>query len=327
MNRVLVVGAGAVGVRAARQLVAPGVEVLVASRRRARADEVARAVGATAVDADPAGWAGRRPDVVVLATPGGHAELATAALGLGAHVVSTADSLREVRALAGEPVSAAAAGAGRTVVVGAGFAPGLTCLLTVHAAALFDTVDEVHVARAGTGGPACARAHHRSLRDPGVDWRDGGFVERPSGSGRELVWFPDPVGGVDCYRAGLGEPLLLRDAVPAATRITARLAASRRDRLTSRLPMLRPPHAEGLLGAVRVEVRGRRGGVPDALVYGAVDRPALAAGTVAAVAAVAAADGTLRAGVGGLAHLATDVTALLQALAHRGVRAAVFEGG
>ena len=52
---------------------------------------------------------------------------------------------------------------GRTVAVGAGFAPGLSDLLATHAARLFDEVHEVHVARAGTGGPACARAHSSPL--------------------------------------------------------------------------------------------------------------------------------------------------------------------
>ena len=38
--------------------------------------------------------------------------------------------------------------------------------------------------------------------------------------------------------------------------ISARVSATRRDRLTARLPMLPPPHASGDLGSVRVEVRG-----------------------------------------------------------------------
>ena len=47
---------------------------------------------------------------------------------------------------------------------GAGFAPGLTCVLAAHGAARFDQVDEIHVAKSGTGGPACARQHHRAAR-------------------------------------------------------------------------------------------------------------------------------------------------------------------
>ena len=99
------------------------------------------------------------------------------------------------------------------------------------------------------------------------------------------------------------DPLLLVRAFPAAQRVTARLAANRRDRLTARLPMLRPPHPEGGPGAVRVEVRGDRGGARTVLVYGAMEIPATAAGAVAAEAALAVAGGHVGAGVHGLAGL------------------------
>ena len=45
-------------------------------------------------------------------------------------------------------------------------------------------------------------------------------------------------------------------AFPTVERISARRSATRRDRLTARLPMLSPPHLEGGIGAVRVEARG-----------------------------------------------------------------------
>jgi hypothetical protein len=110
-------------------------------------------------------------------------------------------------------------------------------------------------------------------------------------------------------------------------RVTARVAATRRDRLTGRLPMLRRPHPEGVVGAVRIEVRGRRGQVRDAHVFGVIDRPAIAAGTVAAVAAVAAGTGALeRTGAAGLAALVADPLPMLRDLWDRGVRAAAFEG-
>jgi len=158
-----------------------------------------------------------------------------------------------------------------------------------------------------------------------LDWRDGGWVHRPSGSGRELCWFPDPVGAEDCYRAALPDALLLVPAFPGVQRVTARLAATRRDRLTARLPMLRPPHPEGGPGAVRVEVRGRRGGSRDVTVLGSMDRPAVAAGAVAALAALWAAQGrTIRPGAAGLAEL-VDPVAFLGELRRRGVRSAVFQ--
>ncbi len=187
-------------------------------------------------------------------------------------------------------------------------------------------VDEVHVAKVGTGGPACARSTHAALRGPAAQWRDGRWQSEPAGSGRELCWFPEPVGGLDCYASGSGEPNLMVAAFPTARRISVRIGATRRDRFTSWLPMLRPPHPEGLIGGVRVEVRGWKNGVSVTEVMGAVDRPAVAAGTLAALVALAASRGELLVGAGGLATMATDSGALLAALAHRGVKVAAFDG-
>jgi hypothetical protein len=138
-----------------------------------------------------------------------------------------------------------------SVVAGATMSPWLSCLLAAHGATLLDRVDEVHVARHGVAGPACARQRLRALRGTALDWRDGEWVRRPGFSGRELNWFPDPIGGRDCYRAELAEPLLLRPVLPDAQRVTARLTASRRDRALAPFPVLLPPPVEGGLGAIQ----------------------------------------------------------------------------
>ena len=325
--RLLVAGAGAVGARAARQLLQPETTELVVVDAVARqAETVVNSLGPPARVAawDPARFDGC--DVVVLALPGdAHPEMAAAAVAAGAHVVSVADDVSSVRALLA--LDDEARRHDRTIVVGAGFAPGLSCLLARHAAAGFDAVDEVHVAKAGTGGPACARHHHRALRGEAIDWHLDGWAPRAGGSGRELCWFPEPIGAQDCYRAALPDPLVLAPAFPGVRRVTARVAASRRDRVTSRLPMLRRPHPEGVLGALRVEVRGRRGAATDARVLGALDRPGVAGGTVAALAAVWLVTGQLsRSGAGGLAELVVDPVPFLHELARRGVRAAAFHG-
>lgn len=327
--RVVLAGAGAVGARAARQLhsLADLDELVVTDRDLDRAEAVAVSLGrpARATVWDDGLLTGAA--ALVIARPAGdHRELAEHALERGVDVVSTTDDVAETDRLLG--LDAEARERGRTVVVGAGFAPGLSCLLARHAAAEFSAVDEIHVAKTGTGGPACARQHHAALAGEAVDWRDGAWVRRAAGSGRELCWFPDPVGGLDCYRAALPDALLLRGAFPGITRITARVSASRRDRVTARLPMLRRPHAEGAIGAIRVEVRGRRGAMTDARVLGAIDRPGVAAGAVAAVATEWIVRGRLvRAGAAGLAELVPEPVAFLHALADRGVRAAAFAGG
>jgi predicted dinucleotide-binding enzyme len=322
MRRVLLLGAGAVGARAARHLSADGdVELRIHDLRVERATSVANALGPGAeISADGEDDC----DVAVLALPAGsHAERAAELARRGVAVVSTSDAVADVRALL--DLDAEATERGVAVIAGAAFSPGLTCLLAAHAGTMFDDVDEVHVARAGTGGPACARQHHAALSGAAIDWRDGGWMHRTAGSGRELCWFPDPIGARDCYRAALSDPLLLVRAFPNVERVTARLAANRRDRMTAQLPMLRPPHAEGGPGAVRVEVRGNRGGARTVVVYGAMDVPATAAGAVAAEAARAIVAGRVPPGVHGLAGI-PDALPILKELARHGIKAARFTG-
>ena len=323
MVTVGVIGVGATGARAARQLAgSDDVASVVLTGGSARPDALRRSLGAVATVGDP--FAAHDLHTVVLAGPAGtHLDLARRAIAQGANVVSTADCIPEVEGLL--DLDAEARAAGVSVVVGAGFSPGLSCVLTRHVAGWMDTVDEIHLARFGTGGPACARQHHKALSNRSADWRDGEWVWRSGGSGRELCVFPDPVGSVDCYRAGLPDALLLHPALPEASRITARQAANRRQRLTSWLPMLRRPHPEGRIGAVRVEVRGRRDGVSVTEVVGAIDRPAVAAGAVAGVAARWAVAGRLRPGASGLASV-VDPVPFLTDLLDLGVRAAVFVG-
>jgi len=325
--RVGIVGLGAVGARVARQLVSdPRVaQVVLREPRRNHLDLVVESLGPKTVIDSGTDNAPLDADVVVIAAHNGeHGALATVAVRAGQSVVSTTDNIDDVRALLS--LDAEAREREVSVVVGAGFAPGLTCLLAAQAARSFDAIDEIHVAKVGTGGPACAREHHRALSRSALDWREGAFVRRPGGSGRELCWFPDPVGAVDCYRAALPDALLLVPAFPGVRRVTARVAATRRDRLTMRLPMLWPTHPEGGPGAVRVEVRGQRGEARDVVVLGAMDRAAVASGAVAAVAAQRVAEGAVRRrGAGGLAELFSPGEVLTE-LRQRGVRVAVFQG-
>lgn len=320
-------GAGAVGARAARQLVeADDIdEVIVVDPNASRRAAVVAGSGAKATDGGAIGGDELDVDAVLLAGPNGsHVTEATHHVALGRPLVSCADGIGDVQGLL--DLGPEAEDRGVSVVVGAGFSPGYTCLLARHAATTFELVEEIHVARSGTGGPACARSHHDALTGTAVDWRDGNWQRRPAGSGRELCWFPDPIGAEDCYRAELADALLLVPAFADVRRVTARLSATRRDRITAHLPMLRKPHPEGLVGAVRVEVRGKRATGQDVMVLGALDRPAVAAGAVAALAVRWALQGRLPSGAAGLASIA-DPVPFLAALAAVGIKAAAFEGG
>ena len=320
-----VIGAGNVGARVIRQLLynSEVTSIEVFDSRPGRAQEVVTANG-EGISVAP-DLMSIKADVLVLCTAGGtHGDLARHALDSGQHVVSVGDSIADVRALL--DLDAVARVRNLSVVVGAGFAPGLSCLLAKHAGRHFDVVEEIHVFKAGTGGPDCARQHHAALGGDAVDWRDGSYIDRRGRSGRELVWFPDPLGSRDCYRGALADALVLVPAFPDVERVTSRISATRRDRLTALLPMLRRPHSDGGPGAVRVEVRGRQGNARDVVVYGAVDHPSVAAATVAAVAADRVLDG--RWGPPGARGLATieDPGSWLADLAQRGVKVATFEG-
>ena len=193
-------------------------------------------------------------DIVVLALPGRHRGLVEQIGRHGASVITLADDLDDTQQLFDLGILFSSNDS--TLVVGAGMSPGLSGLLARHLSSRLHRVDELHIAMHGTAGPACARVHHRSLSGRSPGYIDGEWKEFHGGSGRELCWFPEPVGAVDCYRAESPLPILLHRAFPEAQRISSRRSATRRDRLTARLPMLRPPHAEGGVGALRVEVRG-----------------------------------------------------------------------
>ena len=140
-------------------------------------------------------------DAVVVATPRGtQLEAVEAVIQARRPAVLVGNGLAETIAVL--HLAGAAARAGVPVVVGAGFAPGFSCVLAAHGRSWFDTVREMHVSKAGTGGPACALVHHRALSRRSYDWREDGWVRRAGGPGRELAWFPAPGGTPPRSEAG-----------------------------------------------------------------------------------------------------------------------------
>ncbi|MFM7870919.1 MAG: NAD(P)-binding domain-containing protein, partial [Actinomycetota bacterium] len=278
-SSIAVVGLGVVGGRVARQLASSGHRVVVFDRQHDRARRIAEVSNIQHVR-DPGSLDPGITPVVVLATGDPQRPWAEILVESGHHVVATSDDIDDVRDLV--ELDETARRRQRTVIVGAAASPGLTGLLVAELASRVDAVDEIHVAFHGTGGPACARQHHLALAGEAWGWHDGEWIRRPGGSGRDLLWFPEPIGGKDCYRAALADPILLHDIFPSASRISARMSANRRDRFTSRLPMLSPPHPEGGIGGVRVEVRGSRHGERRTEVAGVAERTGIIAAAVAA---------------------------------------------
>lgn len=263
--------------------------------------------------------------VAVLAFPGAHHDVAVDLINRSIHVVSIGDDVDDVAALLNEAGRAERHGV--SLVLGAGMSPGLSGLIARHLASQLATFDEIHIAIHGTAGPSCARQHHKVLAGTAMAFDDGAFVSARAGTGRELSWFPEPVGAYDCYRAELPAARVLHEVFPGVSRITARMSANRRDRFTSRLPMLTRPHSEGGVGAIRVEVRGAvTGGARLTLVAGIAEMVGTASAATAAAYAEALCDGSIPAGVILPGDAKVDSVALLRTIERFGVRLQEFTG-
>jgi siroheme synthase (precorrin-2 oxidase/ferrochelatase) len=325
MTTALVVGVGAVGTRAARQLIdTAGIDrLLLADRDREHLAEVADALGADAqaIDFAPGDPIPSDVDVVATALPAAlDHDVVTAAIDARIPIASSDDehdAIEQLRALSPNAKSADV-----TVAIGCGLAPGLADVLAAHASAMFEKVDEIRVARTGWGGPASVNTVRHERRVLVHTWHDGSWrEEHPHGD--SLVWFPEPIGGRDC-RMVTGGTTLLVDAFGDVPRLSVQLGEPpRRTRFRRRFG------DEGEWGAARVDVWGRRDGTLDCVVYGVVERTAVAAGTVLAIAAAGLAaviePRLAQPGVHGLAALVPPVPFLAE-LAQRGVRGATFEG-
>jgi hypothetical protein len=328
VTTILLVGVGAVGARAARQLVeTPGVDrLLLADARPARVAEVADAMGdkAEIVDWQPGLPLPEGVAAVACAVPAGDdVTIARDALDATVPCVSASDDTLTIQGLLA--LDDAARETGVPIVVGAGLAPGLSDVLVRHAADGFDTVDDVNVARWGAAGEASASTVRVALADRGAELRDGVVGELRKRGGEELVWFPDPVDARGCEPVANGLELLTH-AVPGLTRATIRFG--RAEKPTRSWPRRSDPINEW--GALRVEVWGSRGAAREPVVYGAIDRTATAAGTVLAVATAAVAGllpGLIRSepGAYGLGRVVVP-RAFLGELARRGLKVAIFDG-
>lgn len=305
---IAVIGDGVTGGRVAKRLdlVSPGCRVVIVDPR----SDLAAARGA---------------DVAILTHGGMHIASATRLVDASIPVVSVSDNLTDVRELL--DLHDAARHRGISIVVGAGMSSGLTGLLARFLADQLHVCDEIHIAVHGTAGPACARQHHRSLRGHAVGLFAGEQISHRAGSGRELCWFPEPVGAYDCYRAELPAPMLLHEVFDDVDRISARVSANRRDHFTARLPMLSPPHKEGGVGAVRVEVRGANAnGGRETLVAGVAELVGTSTAATATAFAGAILAGQLEGGVITAAMAQLDTLGLLHEIERLGVRIQEFTG-
>ena len=282
--RALVLGAGAVGTKVAQQLLSSNTvdKILLRDIAPEKLGIASKTLGSRVEVEHFPFPQNMDADVVVVASPRGtQLEAVKKAISLRRPTVVVSDGLSETVSILNLEKEAFELGV--PVVVGTGFAPGLSCVLSAYGKTLLEQTEEIHVSKMGTGGPACALVHHRALSRMSFGWREDKWDKRLGGSGRELLWFPEPVGPQDCYNAALSDPILLHNAFPDVSRISAKMAATRRDRFTAFFPMLTPPHNEGGIGAIRVELRGSKNGVQENIVLGVSEHPASAAAAVTAL--------------------------------------------
>lgn len=317
--RVGIVGTGTVGLRLARELVDdPTVEtVALLSGSGTRQAQIHDALGDKVLlggdDIEQSGV-----DAVVLCTPD-HAqyELAASIVRQGRHVVALADSVASVRALLS--LDGLARAGECSVVVGSGMSPGLSSLLAVHASTLYDSIEEIAIGVTGVAGSSCSERMAQAQREDAVEWV-GEWVTQEAKSGSDLLWFPDPVGAMDCVRGDLSEPVMLHRQLPDAAQISVRVG---RTAIRRSWPWRRDSKVEEL-GGVRVEVRGLTNDGPSTTVYGLVDRPSVASAALSAL-CVRTVVATGARGAGGVTEFLEPV-ATLSMLAARGVKTAVYEG-
>ena len=254
--RALVIGAGAVGTKVAQQLLSSNAvdKILLRDTSPEKLGVASKTIGSR-VEVEHFPFSQNMDaDLVVVASPRGtQLEAVKRAISLRRPTVVVSDGLSETVSILNLEKEAYKLGV--PVVVGTGFAPGLSCILTAYGKTLLEQTEEIHISKMGTGGPACALVHHRALSRMSFGWREGKWDKRLGGSGRELLWFPEPVGPQDCYHAALSDPVLLHNAFPEVSRISAKMAAPRRDRCTAFFPLLTPPHDEAAIGAITEEIR------------------------------------------------------------------------
>ena len=325
--RALVIGAGAVGTKVAQQLLSSNAvdKILLRDTSPEKLGVASKTIGSR-VEVEHFPFSQNMDaDLVVVASPRGtQLEAVKRAISLRRPTVVVSDGLSETVSILNLEKEAYKLGV--PVVVGTGFAPGLSCILTAYGKTLLEQTEEIHISKMGTGGPACALVHHRALSRMSFGWREGKWDKRLGGSGRELLWFPEPVGPQDCYHAALSDPVLLHNAFPEVLRISAKMAATRRDRFTAFFPMLTPPHDEGGIGAIRVELRGSKNGVQENIVLGVSEHPALAAASVTALTSEYLLKQKINLNHMSTLALVVEPSEFLSELTKRSIAVEVFEG-
>lgn len=362
MNILLVGASGVIGRRAAAELAQMSEvgNLVLAARDESVAARIAAILGGEHIesaqvdvtDAKEFVALAKGMDVVVSAAGPYYLfeiEAVRAVIDAGANYVSLCDDhvvTDRVRALDG-----AARDAGVTVISGCGMSPGITNLLVAVAASELEVVDEIDIAVAASSADSAgtAAALHflaqMSVTAPAIS--DHVPDVATAGTAPKLVYFPEPVGWVETFRAGHPEIATLPDTfsdleslrfriglteraamdVIRASAAARLLTTEKQRRMWLRLAEPLRPALEALpprgaaWTAARVDVRGDFNGTPTAVTLAVVDHLTNLAAVPLAHAAVEVARGKCKTGVLS-PEQAFDGPLFLKAIADRGIRVA-----
>jgi len=235
--------------------------------------------------------------------------VARAAVNAGINYVDVCDDygpIPEILAL-----DQAAARAGKTLITGLGWTPGLTNLLAKKGAAELDRVDEIKISWAGSAadstGLAVIMHVFYAVTGKVPTYKDGTWVDIPAATEREVVEFPQPLGRVSVFHCGHPEPLTIPRYIQVANvSLKGALVPDWNNALCSvfaRLGLIGTPaknlrvariiHSiEGIfrLGGVpasgaRVDVIGRKDGQPRTVSFAAAETMGKITGIPAAIGA------------------------------------------
>jgi saccharopine dehydrogenase (NAD+, L-lysine-forming) len=240
--RILILGCGGVGSNAARQMAArhPQIEYVVGDRHLAAAERLAGRIGSGArpieVDVHDLGSldaACEGVDLIFNAVGPFYrnaAPVIEAALRHRIDYLDVNDDHDVAERLFADPAFAArVADAGIRMIVGCGFAPGMTNVMTRYACRTLQQVDAIHLALAVPFVPTlftpAVLAHMFHITAGSVTQViDGQLRQVPGWSGGCEVPFMAPFGTYPAYYFGHGETVSLAHFIPGVKELTNRLA-------------------------------------------------------------------------------------------------------
>lgn len=240
--------------------------------------------------------------------------VAEAALAAGVDLVSLCDDHDAAEAVL--ELDERARAAGRRVITGLGWTPGLSNLLAKKGAAQLDRARAVHCAWAGSSADSRGFAvvlhtlHIFTGRVP--SFQQGRPVRVPAGSGGVRLPFAPPLGDVTCFHVGHPEPLTLPRFIEGLEEVTLRggLTEPFLNRLAvtvARLGLTATPGRKEALGrlikrwlpllerigpkavacsGLHIQVLGERGGEPWQVIYRVSDHMENLTGVPLAIGAV-----------------------------------------